>query len=31
MRVEHLLDWSTYERMRRLLGDVRLEFPLERV
>jgi hypothetical protein len=31
MRVEHLLDWSTYERMRRLLADVRLDFPLERV
>jgi hypothetical protein len=30
MRVEHLLDWSTYERLRRLLGEVRLEFPLEK-
>jgi hypothetical protein len=29
MRVEQMLDWSTYERMRRLLADVRLEFPLE--
>jgi len=29
-RVEQLLDWSSYERVRRLLADVRLDFPLDR-
>ncbi|MBN9664073.1 MAG: CehA/McbA family metallohydrolase [Acidobacteria bacterium] len=27
-RVEQLLDWSTYERTRRLLSEAQLEFPL---
>lgn len=27
-RVEHLLDWSTYERTRLLLSEAELEFPL---
>lgn len=30
MRAERMLDWSTYEGMRRLLGDVRLAFPLSK-
>lgn len=30
MRVDRLLDWSTYENMRRLLSESRLEFPLEK-
>jgi len=30
-RVEQLLDWSTYEHMRRLLREAQLEFPLEKL
>ncbi|MGC4054092.1 MAG: hypothetical protein QM757_33830 [Paludibaculum sp.] len=29
-RVEQLLDWSTYERTRRLLSEARLDFSLVR-
>jgi len=31
MRAERLLDWSTYEGMRRLLREVRLTFPMAKV
>lgn len=31
MRVEQLLDWGTFEKMRGFLREVHLDFPLERV
>ncbi len=31
MKVEQILDWATFERMRKLLQQVQLDFPLEPV
>jgi hypothetical protein len=31
MRVEQLLDWSTFELMKRMLGEVKFAFDMDRV